>query len=130
MLAVILTAILFPLAGLTRLTVTQVLVTSVCGSPLAAMYALFIGSFANNKVQGFALAKGVGILAIPTIVAYFVPTPWQVLVGIVPLYWPLKVFWLFDKGARAVWVFAAVGLAYQAALVWLLAQRFARVVRR
>jgi fluoroquinolone transport system permease protein len=127
---VVLTAINFPLAGLTDLTVEQVLVTSLCGAPIAPMYALFIGGFASNKVQGFALAKAVGILFIPVIVAWFVPGPWQTLFGIVPLYWPLKVFWLFGDGASSAWVYAVAGVTYQAAVLWLLASRFARVVRR
>ncbi len=125
-----LTMIMFPLAGLTDLTVAQVIVTSLCAAPLAPMYALFIGGFAANKVQGFALAKAVGILFIPVIVAWFVPSPWQELLGVVPLYWPLKVFWLFDAGAASAWAYALVGVAYQSLVLWLLARRFARVVRR
>ena len=128
--AVVMTVIMFPLAGLTELTVAQVLTTSLTAAPLAPMYALFIGSFAANKVQGFALAKAVGILFIPVVVAWFVPPPWQDLLGLVPLYWPLKVFWLFDAGAASAWAYAVVGVAYQSLVLWLLARRFARVVRR
>ncbi len=100
---VALTAIMFPLAGLTDLSVAQVLVTSLCAAPLAPMYALFIGAFAANKVQGFALAKAVGILWVPVVVAWFIPEPWQNLVGVIPLYWPLKVFWVFDEGIASPW---------------------------
>ena len=64
------------------------------------------------------------------IAAWFVPWPWQVLLGVVPLYWPLKVFWQFDAGATSAWAYALVGLAYQCLLLRLLAKRFARVVRR
>ena len=126
---VALTAIMFPLAGLTELSVAQVLVTSLSAAPLAPMYALFIGAFAANKVQGFALAKAVGILFIPVVVAWFLPSPWQEMMGLVPLYWPLKVFWLFDAGAASAWAYAVVGVAYQSLLLWLLARRFARVIR-
>ena len=45
------------------------------------------------------------------------------------LYWPLKVFWLFDAGASSAWAYAVVGVAYQSLLLWLLARRFARVIR-
>ncbi len=128
--AVLMTMIMFPLAGLTDLTVAQVVTTSLCAAPLAPMYALFIGGFAANKVQGFALAKAIGILFIPVIAAWFVAPPWQDLLGIVPLYWPLKVFWLFDEGSASAWAYALVGVAYQALVLWLLARRFARVVRR
>ncbi len=126
---VALTAIMFPLAGLTDLSVAQVLVTSLTAAPLAPMYALFIGAFAANKVQGFALAKAVGILFIPVVVAWFLRSPWQEMMGLVPLYWPLKVFWLFHEGAASAWAYAVVGVAYQTLLLWLLARRFARVIR-
>ena len=49
--------------------------------------------------------------------------------GLVPLYWPLKVFWLFDAGDASAWAYAVVGVAYQTLLLWLLARRFARVIR-
>ena len=108
-----LTLIMFPLAGLTDLTVVQVVAVALCAAPLAPMYALFIGSFAANKVQGFALAKGIGVLFIPSVVAWFVSPPWQWLLGLNPLYWPLKVFWAFDAGDAWAWAYVVAGLAYQ-----------------
>lgn len=130
-LSLLLTMLMFPLAGLTRVTVTQILLSSLCGAPLAALYTLFIGSFAANKVQGLALSKAVGVLGPPAIAAYFVPWPWQLPLAFVPHYWPLKVFWLCDEGAgNAAFAVAGLGIAYQGMLVWLLARRFARVVRR
>lgn len=126
-----LTMIMFPLAGLVDMSVAQVVASSICAAPIAAMYALFIASFAANKVQGFALAKAIGVLFIPAVIAYFLAPPWQQVMGLVPLYWPLKVFWLFDAGSPGVgWVYAIVGLVYQSILVWLLTRHFARVVRR
>jgi len=124
-------ALIVPLAGLTRTTPLQVLVCAVAAAPLAPLYALFLGTFAANKVQGFALAKSVGIVMVPCIVSYFVTEPWQDAFGLVPHYWPLKVFWLFDSGApRAALSHAVAGLAWQGALLLLLARRFSRVVRR
>jgi fluoroquinolone transport system permease protein len=124
-------ALIVPLAGLTRTTSLQVLVCAVTAAPLAPMYALFLGSFAANKVQGFALAKAVGIVSVPCIVSYFVKEPWQDAFGLVPHYWPMKVFWLFEAGAvgRAL-AYAVVGLAWQAVLLTLLVRRFSHVVRR
>jgi fluoroquinolone transport system permease protein len=82
-------------------------------------------------VQGFALAKVVGIVFIPCVAAYFVTGPWQNVFGLVPHYWALKVFWLFDAAAvGSALVHALFGLAWQAVLLALLAKRFAGVVRR
>lgn len=130
-LSVALSCVTVPLAGLVRTTWPQLLVSSVVAAPLAPIYALFLGSFAGNKVQGFALVKVAGIAVVPSVVAYFVTGPWQNAFGVVPHYWPMKVFWLFDAGAG--WTapaYAAIGLAWQGALLVLLARRFSRIVRR
>lgn len=119
------------LAGLTETTALQLIVTSIVAAPLAPIYALFLGSMAGNKVQGFALIKVLGIVVVPCIVAYFVTGPWQSAFGIIPHYWSLKVYWLFDMGAigRAL-AYSLFGLVWQAVLLALLARRFAQVVRR
>ena len=120
-----------PLAGLSDTTTLQLVVTAITAAPLAAIYALFLGTFAANKVQGFALAKAVGVVMVPCIVAYFVTGPWQTAFGLVPHYWALKVYWLFDDGATGVaLVHALIGLAWQATLLMVLVQRFSHVVRR
>jgi fluoroquinolone transport system permease protein len=124
-------AAMVPLAGLTGTTALQVVVSAITAAPLAPIYALFLGTFATNKVQGFALAKAVGVVMVPCIVSYFVTGPWQTAFGLVPHYWALKVFWLFGEGATgAALVHALIGLAWQAALLMMLVQRFSHVVRR
>jgi fluoroquinolone transport system permease protein len=51
---------------------------------LAPLSALFFGSVAQNKVQGFVLNKGMGIILVPPLIAYFVESGWQLLFGIFP----------------------------------------------
>lgn len=124
-------AVIMPLAGLSETTAVQVVVSAMTAAPLAPIYALFLGTFAANKVQGFALAKAVGVVLVPCIVSYFLTGPWQSAFGVVPHYWALKVFWLFDEGATvSALVHAIIGLAWQAVLLMLLVQHFSRVVRR
>ena len=128
--SVVLSALLFPLAGLTSLSVPQVIATSITAAPLAPIYALFIGSFANNKVQGLALAKVIGMFVMPAILAYFVSAPWQPLLGVFPHYWAFKVFWLFDAGSSWGWAYMVAGLAWQFFVLWLLMRRFTAVLHR
>jgi fluoroquinolone transport system permease protein len=124
-------AVMVPLAGLSETTAVQVVVTAVTAAPVAPIYALFLGTFAANTVQGFALAKAVGVVFVPCVVSYFVTGPWQIAFGVVPHYWALKVFWLFDAGATAsALVHAIIGLVWQAVLLMLLVRHFSRVVRR
>ena len=131
LLSVVVGAITVPLAGLTATTPLQAVVSAVTAAPLAPIYALFLGTIAANKVQGFALAKAAGVVMVPCIVSYFVTGPWQNAFGLVPHYWPLKVFWLFDAGAtRAALAHALIGLAWQSVLLMVLVRRFSQVVRR
>jgi fluoroquinolone transport system permease protein len=82
-------------------------------------------------VQGFALAKAAGIVSVPCVVAYFVTGPWQSAFGLVPHYWSMKAFWLFDQGATAAaLVHALIGLSWQAVLLMVLLPAFSRAVRR
>jgi fluoroquinolone transport system permease protein len=94
--------------------------------------SLFLADFAENKVQGFALVKGLGAVLLAPVVAAFVDLPWQLLAGIVPSYWPLRAYWsAASPGTRLeFWLFLGVGFAYHLLLlVWLL-RRFERVLRR
>lgn len=123
--------LMVPLAGLTATTPLQAVVSAVTAAPLAAIYALFLGTIAANKVQGFALAKAVGIVMVPCVMSYFVTSQWQSAFGLLPHYWPLKVFWLFDAGAtRAALAHALIGLAWQSVLLTVLVRRFSHVARR
>jgi fluoroquinolone transport system permease protein len=130
MLSAVFGAAMTPLAGLSETTPLQIGVTAVTAAPLAPIYALFLGTFAANKVQGFALAKVVGVVLLPCLVSYFVTGPWQSAFGLVPHYWALKVFWLFDEGATgAALVHALVGVVWQAVLLLFLVRRFSHAVR-
>jgi fluoroquinolone transport system permease protein len=130
-LAVPLAALAYAIAALVPLSAAQLVACAVTAAPLAVLYALFIGSMAANKVQGLALVKGVGILWVPAVIAWFVPWPWHELAGLVPHYWPLKVFWEFDAGRPlSGWAHAALGVAYQGAWIAFFARRLARVTRR
>ncbi len=118
------------LAGLVTMGVIPALLAALQAAPLAPMYALFVGAFAANKVQGFALMKATGVLAWAPMLAYFVTSGWQVAFGIDPLYWPVKVFWMLEAGESGTWLYYLVGLAYQSALVMLFLRRFKEVVYR
>jgi fluoroquinolone transport system permease protein len=131
LLAIPLSLAAYGIAGLMPVSAAQVIASALTAAPLSILYALFIGSVAANKVQGLALVKGVGILWVPAVIAWFVPWPWQELAGVVPHYWPLAVFWEFEAGrALSGWGHAAIGIGYQGALIGLFARRLARVTRR
>lgn len=95
----------------------------------APMLALFLASFADNKVSGFAMMKLYGAVTDLPLAAWFAPEPAQWLAGLLPTYWPMKVVWQAAAG-EAWFPFAAAGLVVNAAaMAWLLT-RFRRVMTR
>ncbi len=126
----IVTLISFEIAHLVSMSWLRLVPIAVVGSLSGPLLSLALATVAENKVQGFAVVKALGTLMTPAVVAYFIATPWQYIAGILPLYWPLKAFWLAHEGG-APWVpFLLVGLVYQLALLALLLRRFRRVLHR
>lgn len=95
----------------------------------APIYALVLASFATNKVQGLAVMKGMGIFLSLPFIAWFVPEPWQWLLGIVPGFWPLKAFWQALAG-EPYWLTLAAGLVVHLIYIAALLPRFQRAVNR
>ena len=64
----------------------------------------------------------------PPFVAYFVQGGWQWLFGLMPTYWPVKVYWLLQAGNPLGWLALLIGLAYSALLIVLLIRWFNAVM--
>ncbi len=113
------------LTGLVSLPTGAVVGAAVAAAPIAPLYALFLARFATNKVERFALAKAVGVVQLPPVLAWWVDEPWQWLFGLVPYSFPAKVVWSAAAGGPvAIYVVAA--LAGHAVLAWLLLRRAER----
>lgn len=130
LLSVLITLIVVPLANLVWIGWLPLLAATLASAPIAPLSALFLAAFAQNKVQGFALSKGSGVFLAPPLVAYFVQMPWQLLFGLTPTYWPVKLFWVLQNGEPHAWIYLVVGLAYQFLLLALLLRRFNRVMHQ
>ena len=115
-------------ADLVEMGVVAAFAAAVQAAPTAPLYALFVAAFAANKVQGFALLKGAGVLTWPPVIAWFIAPPWQVAIGLDPLYWPLKLFWMLEAGEPRVALYFLAGLGYQGVLIALLLRRFKAVI--
>ncbi|MGH2370620.1 MAG: hypothetical protein ACRDI2_20785, partial [Chloroflexota bacterium] len=130
MLSLAMTAAMLPLAGLTGVGAVPVLLASLTAAPLAPLYALALGGFAENKVQGFALVKAASVVFMAPLLAYFAPPDWHLAFGIVPTYWPGKLYWLAQAGDPGYWLYLPAGLAYQLLLLAALLRRFNQVLHR
>jgi fluoroquinolone transport system permease protein len=84
----------------------EIVFISVIVSAEAPMILLFLGAFADNKVEGMAISKGFGILLMPIVIDYFLTGSWRWLMAVTPLWWVERaVFstpsdrWLYIAGA-------------------------------
>ena len=59
--------------------------------------------------------------------AYFMASSWQLLLGVLPTYWPAKAFWVAGEEGD-FWPYILVGLVYDLLLLVLLLRRFAKKV--
>lgn len=129
-LGVLATLVVIPLSGLAPLPFGGLVLVALAAAPFGPLTALYLAAFAENKVQGLALLKVFGVILLPPLAAYFVPPGWQVLFGLAPTFWPMKVYWLLSAGAGgAIWP-ALAGIVYQGLLIAWLLRRFRWVLSR
>src|SRR5690554_1671081 len=117
------TIISFYLAGLGGIGAGIILLSAFAAAPLAPLTAMTMISFAENKVQGFALVKGTIVFWIPPLFTYFLRPAWEHVFGLIPLYWPCRVYQAFFENDPRVWNFFVVGFAYNLVLLFLLFYR-------
>jgi fluoroquinolone transport system permease protein len=103
---------------------------AIAGAPAAPMLALFIASFADDKVEAFAYTKFCSVAMLVPGASFFVPEPWQWIAGIYPQWWAAKAFWIAEAGGSNWPALVAAGLAVSALWVYPLARRFSRVARK
>lgn len=129
-LSAVMTVVAFVIAGVSDVGIGPLVLCTLLATPLAALGALALAAFAENKVQGFALQKAAGVFLLPPLAIYFLPAGWGLLLGMLPTYWPAKLYLAFQSGDPYVWIYFVVGAAYQVLLGWLLMRRFRRVLSR
>lgn len=129
-LTIILLLISLPLAGVTSFSFGELLLLGMVAAPLAPLMAIFLAAFATNKVQGFALMKGAGIFFIVPFAAYFMDNAWQWGFGLLPTFWPPKLYWLISQSESGIGWVALGGLLIQGLWIYALGRRFDRILHQ
>lgn len=129
LLSVCATLIGYPLIGLTQVGLIDLLIVALMGACVGPMTALALATFAENKVAGFSLLKLFNALLLVPLLGFFLPYPWQLLAGVVPTYWPLRIFWLAAHG-ESYWLFLLGGIVVNGLVLGLLLRRLAQVIHR
>ena len=90
----------------------------------AVVCLLLIVAVANNKIQGLAMVRALGMLiaGLPSL-PWFIESDWNLAFGVVPPYWAAKAFWVAgDHGTW--WPYVLGGIVYNLAVAWPLLRRF------
>lgn len=110
-------------------------VNSIILNGLLALAAPFnmilINSFAKNRVEGFALVKGTGLLIMLPLAAFYIPDQFNIFVGVLPGYWPAMAIKALFVGAvfpLSYWIYSVVGFLYMLILIKLLNRRFEKSI--
>jgi fluoroquinolone transport system permease protein len=90
----------------------------------AVVCLLLIVVVANNKIQGIAMVRALGMLmaGLPAL-PWFIDSAWNLAFGVLPPYWAAKAFFVAsDHGTW--WPYVVVGAVYNLAVAWPLFRRF------
>jgi fluoroquinolone transport system permease protein len=96
----------------------------------AVVCLLLIVSVADNKIQGLAMVRALGMLTagLPCL-PWFIDSAWNLTFAVLPPYWAAKAFWVAsDHGTW--WPYVAGGMAYNLAIALLLLRRSAAKITR
>ena len=108
----------------------QLLFLSAGAALTAPITSLFLATFAENKLQGFAYGKFTGIGGWFIMLGWFVGEPLQWLFGVFPPFWIAKAYWMALAGNGLWWVALIVGIVLQVGMLSWLMKRFNVVAYR
>lgn len=92
---------------------------------------MLINYVARNKVEGFAVVKGTGLLIMLPLIVFYVPKQYNLLLSIVPGYWPAMAIGAISGHTSAIlpyWGYGLIGCIYILILCVLLLKGFKRKI--
>ncbi|SKV66843.1 Fluoroquinolones export permease protein Rv2686c/MT2760 [Mycobacteroides abscessus subsp. massiliense] len=120
-----------PLSGILAPGLVPALIPiGVLAGMSAVVTLLLIVVVANNKIQGLAMLRALGMLiaGLPCL-PWFIDSAWNLAFGVLPPYWAAKAFWVASAHGTW-WPYLVGGFIYNAAIAWPLFTRFLAKSRR
>lgn len=122
-----LVVVLHELLGIVELSPGEMVLVALAATPTVPLLALVIAGFAGNQVEGFAVMKGSGFLIMGPLASFFISRPWDLLVGVLPTYWPVKTYFAAAEGSAGLfWTAGVLSLLYSLPWIAFLYRRFRR----
>jgi len=126
---IITTAVNFTLihwGGIGSYPVWKEIIVSIHFSFAAPFIALFIGSFAKNKIEGLAQVKVINILVIIPAVIYFLPYKASYITAIIPTFWSFRSLEKATQGIPEFGISLLVGTLWYGIILFLLYKKLKR----
>lgn len=124
----------YPLMGILPLPPLELFLIAILGAFSGAQTALLLVALAENKVSGLAVMKMLNGVQMLPVLAFFIPSAWAYLIGVVPSFWSVKLFWLVADGLRVAdvsfWLVFGAGMIVNLLATWVLVRRFNQVIHR
>lgn len=118
--------VILPIVGFTSISFIPTLLIAIMMSLEAPMAALFISSFASNKIEGLTLAKTLSVLILSPLLGYILKSIWRWAGAIFPYYWSILSVVRAVEGGIGFWLFIVVGMINHILILTLLMKRFNR----
>lgn len=112
--------------GLVSVPLWKLCLIALVFSLNAPLSALLLASLAKNQVEGFAVMKGSGVIFMGPLCSFFLPEYWDLLLGFIPHYWPIKGYFLAVNGGSLAFFFATIvlGVVTQLLVLHFMYKRF------
>lgn len=117
--------------GLLEITLIEAIIINLLIGLSMPFNLMLINYLARNKVEGFAVVKGTGLLIMLPMLVFYVPKQYNLLLGIIPGYWPAMAIAALAKHSSAsmpYWGYGIVGCIYILILCALLLKGFKRKI--
>ena len=108
----------------------QLTLIAAAASITAPCSSLFLGIFAENKVQGFAVSKFISLAGYIIVFGWFVSEPFQWLFGLFPPFLVAKAYWMALEGHALWWLVLLIGTFLQFVMLAWFVRRFNREAYR
>ena len=119
------TFLILLIAGLTPINILKLIPVAFMAALQAPIFALFVASFAKNKVEGLAIAKLGGLVFLAPFAAYFIKSGWSYLAGII---WPFWITKAYLSTGLLYWISIIIGILIHLLYLKFFLNRFNRKI--
>ncbi|MEM8770174.1 MAG: hypothetical protein AAGD92_00870 [Pseudomonadota bacterium] len=123
LIAMIITTLAYPVAGMAPLPMGKVFAIAAAGATLVPVITLGVVAFAPGRVAALALVRLFTLAAVLPVTAWFISPPTEWLFASIGAYWQMRALWSGMVGGP-VWPDLAIGVAVNALMTAVFYWRF------